>query len=87
LVEGLDIRDSRFSNIPRRYNRAAGQGLLVIRTVTEMGYQVVVVDGRRFRADRLIFLDMTGKMRDGEVRRLNGIRLDNRWANLKVGRF
>jgi hypothetical protein len=52
-----------------------------------MGYQVVIVDGRHFRANPTIFLDMTGKMPDGEVRRLNGIRLDNRWANRKVGRF
>jgi hypothetical protein len=87
FVEGLDIRDSRFSNIPRRDNRAPGEGLFVIRTVTKMGYQVFIVDGRRSRASRLIFLCMTGKMPDGEVRRLNGGRLDNRWANLKVGRF
>jgi hypothetical protein len=61
--------------------------LPVIRTATEMGYQVVIVDGRRFLASRMIFLDMTRKMPDGEVRRLNGVRLDDRWANPKVGRF
>ena len=64
-----------------------GQGLLIIRTATEMGYQVVIVDGRHFRADRMIFLDMTGKMPDGEVRTTQRDRLDNRWANRKVGRF
>jgi putative SOS response-associated peptidase YedK len=31
LVEGLDTRDSRLSNIPRRYNGAPGQELLVVR--------------------------------------------------------
>jgi len=31
LVDGLDIRDSRLSNIPRRYNGAPSQELLVIR--------------------------------------------------------
>lgn len=31
FVEGLDVRDSRFSNLPRRYNGAPSQELLVIR--------------------------------------------------------
>lgn len=31
LVDGLDIRDSRLSNIPRRYNGAPSQDMLVIR--------------------------------------------------------
>jgi putative SOS response-associated peptidase YedK len=31
LVDGLDVRDSRLSNIPRRYNGAPSQELLVIR--------------------------------------------------------
>jgi hypothetical protein len=43
-----------------------------------MGYRVVIVDGRRRRANRLIFPDMAGKMPDGAVQRLNAIRLDNR---------
>jgi hypothetical protein len=64
-----------------------GQGLLVVRTAIEMSSQVVIVDGWHFRANRMIFLDMTGKMPDGEVPRLYRIRLDNRWANRKVGRF
>ena len=31
LVDGLDIRDSRLSNYPRRWNGAPSQELLVIR--------------------------------------------------------
>jgi putative SOS response-associated peptidase YedK len=31
LVDGLDVPDSRLSNIPRRFNAAPGQELLVIR--------------------------------------------------------
>ena len=31
LVDGLDVPDSRLSNIPRRYNGAPSQELLVIR--------------------------------------------------------
>ena len=31
IVNGLDVRDSRLSNYPRRWNGAPGQELLVIR--------------------------------------------------------
>jgi putative SOS response-associated peptidase YedK len=31
IVEGLDVRDSQLSNVPRRYNAAPSQELLVIR--------------------------------------------------------
>jgi putative SOS response-associated peptidase YedK len=31
IVDGLDVSDSRFGNVPRRYNAAPSQELLVIR--------------------------------------------------------
>ena len=37
LVDGLDVPDSRLSNIPRRYNGAPSQELLVIRQNHETG--------------------------------------------------
>jgi len=37
LVSGLDVPDSRYSNIPRRYNGAPSQDLLVIRENHENG--------------------------------------------------
>jgi putative SOS response-associated peptidase YedK len=37
LVSGLDVPDSRYSNIPRRYNGAPSQELLVIRENHETG--------------------------------------------------
>jgi len=37
LVEGLDVPDSRLSNVPRRYNGAPGQELFVIRQNHETG--------------------------------------------------
>lgn len=37
LVDGLDVPDSRQSNIPRRYNGAPTQELLVIRQNHETG--------------------------------------------------
>jgi hypothetical protein len=38
-VDGLDVPDSRLSNIPRRYNGAPSQELLVIRQNHEKGSQ------------------------------------------------
>ena len=37
LVDGLDVPESRHSNIPRRYNGAPSQELLVIRQNHETG--------------------------------------------------
>ena len=37
LVDGLDVPDSRLSNIPRRYNGAPSQELLVIRQNHQTG--------------------------------------------------
>jgi putative SOS response-associated peptidase YedK len=37
LVDGLDVPDSRLSNIPRRYNGAPGQELFIIRQNHETG--------------------------------------------------
>jgi putative SOS response-associated peptidase YedK len=37
LVDGLDVSDSRLSNIPRRYNGAPSQELFVIRQNHETG--------------------------------------------------
>jgi hypothetical protein len=37
IVDGLDVRDSRLSNVPRRYNAAPSQELLVIRRNLKTG--------------------------------------------------
>jgi hypothetical protein len=37
IVDGLDVRDDRASNIPRRYNGAPSQELLGIRENHETG--------------------------------------------------
>src|SRR6266581_757164 len=37
IVDGLDVRDSRLSNMPRRYNAAPSQELLVIRQNPKTG--------------------------------------------------
>src|ERR1700693_5659286 len=37
IVDGLDVRDSRLTNVPRRYNAAPSQELLVIRQNHQTG--------------------------------------------------
>jgi putative SOS response-associated peptidase YedK len=37
IVDGLDVRDSRLTNVPRRYNAAPSQELLVIRQNQQTG--------------------------------------------------
>jgi hypothetical protein len=37
IVDGLDVRDSRLTNVPRRYNGAPSQELLVIRQNHQTG--------------------------------------------------
>ena len=47
------------------------------------GYTMIGLRGFRIQAHRLAFLWMTGKLPKGLVDHKNGIRSDNRWANLR----
>lgn len=48
------------------------------------GYRYVSVDGVFVRAHRLIVFWMTGRHPEGEVDHRDGVRLNNRWINLRV---
>lgn len=50
------------------------------------GYIRIQVQGRRITAHRLAWFFMTGAWPDGEIAHINGIRDDNRWANLRGSR-
>ena len=47
------------------------------------GYRWVNLFGHMYLVHRLAFLYMTGKHPRGEVDHINGVRLDNRWVNLR----
>lgn len=50
---------------------------------SEGSYHVVRLDKQRFQAHRLAFLYMTGEWPEHDVDHINGVRTDNRWANLR----
>lgn len=47
------------------------------------GYRVVCIEGRRYRAHRLAWLYMQGEWPVNEIDHINGVRNDNRAANLR----
>lgn len=47
------------------------------------GYVKIGFNYRPWKAHRLAFLYMNGRLPDGEVDHINGIRDDNRWENLR----
>jgi hypothetical protein len=46
IVEGLDVSDSRLGNIPRRYNAAPSQELLVIRRLSTKFQEAILAPSR-----------------------------------------
>lgn len=50
---------------------------------TPKGYARITIDGKRYFAQRLAFLYMTGSFPADEVDHANGWRLDNAWSNLR----
>jgi len=48
------------------------------------GYSQVEIDGRFYRAHRVIWLIVTGKWPKHQVDHRNGMRADNRWTNLRA---
>lgn len=48
------------------------------------GYLEIGIDGVTAKSHRLAFLYMTGEWPEHDVDHINGIRTDNRWANLRT---
>ena len=52
-------------------------------TINDLGYRIVPVDGRRYRAHRLIWFYAHGEWPKNDIDHINGKRDDNRLENLR----
>lgn len=68
--------------VPTGYRNCNRVGELAGQT-TAAGYRAINVDGARYFAHRLAWLYTTGAWPTQQIDHINGVRDDNRWANLR----
>lgn len=75
-----DENTGYFTWISAKNNRKPGG---IAGSTDSYGYRQIYVINRLYLSHRLAFLYMIGRLPDNEVDHINGIRDDNRWANLR----
>lgn len=67
----------------RRHHKCSDVGEPVKDSLDSYGYRQVVIDGKRYRQQRLIWKWVTGQEPNGEVDHKDGDILNNSWHNLR----
>lgn len=67
----------------RTFYRTAGASTRPVGTIHASGYLYIHVLGKQYKAHRLAWLLVTGAWPKDQIDHINGIRDDNRWANLR----
>ncbi len=75
-----DPETGEFTRLVDRVSVKAGQ---LAGSLTAYGYLSIRIDKKPYFSHRLAWLYMTGSFPDGQIDHLNGVRTDNRWANLR----
>jgi len=52
--------------------------------VEVQGYRVIVIDGKTYKAHRIIWAMVTGGWPTKQIDHINQLRCDNRWSNLRL---
>ena len=85
VLREILLYDPDTGEFSRRISTAAHRGKIgdPVGTLSDQGYLMISVKSKQYRAHRLAFLYMTGEWPSAQVDHVNGIRIDNRWANLR----
>lgn len=87
----LDELKDRYSYDPdsgvisrlKRYGRSRAV-IGPITSTSREGYVIVNHGQEKFKAHRLAFLFMLGRMPDGDIDHIDGVRSNNKWSNLRA---
>lgn len=83
LKELLEYHPDSGDFVRKIGRKGVAAGSIAGTTNSYFGYIAIYIDGKSYKAHRLAFLYMEGRIPTEEVDHINGDRTDNSWDNLK----